>query len=241
MKYKSYNNELKIATAQILDVFNNIEIYRFNSDSEISDTIEIPIVYGHRSSILKSLENRNKTIKFPIMALSISGVGVNINRIHSLNNDIMYKDEVNSKILPKYKIGMPVKIGYNITLLTKYQDDLDQWISNITMNLMPSIYVVWPHPYNKGNIKSKISWDGEFDIEYPTEFENTTYKLEATISLEYNTWLFGGMANYDYGTGEGNGATDPTEYIINHINLSTTDNYDYLGGFQYTADVETVD
>ena len=87
MKYRSYNTEFITSTAQLLDVFDQITIDR-RDKSGIQQLINVPCVFGNRSRILKSLENRNKTLKVPMMCITMGGMSKDSARLHELNHGI---------------------------------------------------------------------------------------------------------------------------------------------------------
>lgn len=230
METFSYNREIKIATAHVMDVLNNFKIYRLDNEGNVRNSFTIPAKYAHRSRILKSIENRNKTIKLPILAISISGIARNNERMHSLNTGMQFQPE-NKEHNISFNTAIPFSITYDFELVAKYQDEIDQVMSTMSVSFRPHIYVVWPHPYGKGNIKSKIEWDGNFNVEYPEDTDfSSNEKITASASLIYHTWLFPGI-----------GEPPDLGPIIHNINFSTAENFEYLGGFQYDETVEKIE
>jgi len=71
MKFQSYNKELERATAQLMDAFNDITITRVDRETNETLNIRVGCVNGTRSRIMKSLENRDRTIELPIIAISM--------------------------------------------------------------------------------------------------------------------------------------------------------------------------
>jgi len=194
MQLRSYNKEIQIATAQIIDTFNDIVIDRRTSTDEIEKLIRIPCIYGQRSRILKSQENKNKTIKLPLMCISILSVARDVSRVHSVNDALFFSPD--TRYDAEQNIAVPINIGYRLSIVTKFQEDMDQIISNFAVNMNPDIYVVWPSPKGNGNVKSQIVWDGSLSITYPEEINETTpSRIFADTQLIYKTWLFPGIGS----------------------------------------------
>lgn len=195
MRIESYNKEIKVATAQVLDVFNNIEIERLDKVGNLQKTISVPCLYGSRSRILKSLENRAATLKPPLLALSIVDFSRDIQRVHSVNEGLIFQPSTNTYEI-RHNVGLPVNISYELYIVTKFQDDLDQILSNFVANMNPDIYVVWNYPLDPTkNIKSQLIWSDSISIQYPIEInENDPYRILATTNFLFKTWLFPGEA-----------------------------------------------
>jgi hypothetical protein len=198
MDFRSYNSEIQIATAQTIDVFNDIVIDRRTSKNEVQKLIRVPCLYGARSRILKSQENRNGTLKLPILCVLITGISRDTSRVHSVNDSLNFQTSFEpDKINLSQNIAVPVNITYSLSIITKYQEDMDQIASNFMAMMNPDIYVVWPNPKNpEENLKSQIIWDGSINISYNEEIGDTDpARITGDASFTYKTWIFPGLFN----------------------------------------------
>jgi hypothetical protein len=197
MRQPSYNKEVQIATAQFIDVFNDIIIQRKENETLIKEIV-VPCVYGARSRVLKSAENRNKTLKPPLIVASITGINRDPTRVHSVNDNLFFDDDEVYNI--KNKTAVPINIAYEVSLISKFHTDMDQMICNFVVHFNPDIYVVWPCPIpNHGNMKSQIVWDGDINIEYPIDLDETrAWRIFGTTTFRYKTWFFPGIYNTGY-------------------------------------------
>lgn len=218
MKYRSYNSEILIATTLLVNVFNDIIIDRrkhgLNRDFSkavslndiIQQEIEIPCVLGDRSAILKSLENEPGRYKLPIIILQNKSIKSDASRMVDLHSDVFYQvDEQFSKLDVSHHLykpqqlskrrGQPIIIDYDMTIITKYKEDIDQIFSNWAVHFRPDIYVKWWHPRIKENpLTSQILWSHNISNDLPIEYNPQnifTYKL--TTSFSFKSWLFYGM------------------------------------------------
>lgn len=216
MQTKSYNKEVRIATAQIIDALNGIVIERIDRNSNVQKKISVPCLYGNRSRELKSLENRGGNIKIPMMILSISSLSKDLKRVHSINEGLQFQTKITYDI--RQNIAVPIDIKYEMLILTKYQEDLDQILSNFIINFNPGIYVVWNHPYNSEHIKSQVIWNNDLVIEFPAAIKDTDpYRFLATTTFTYRTWMFPGI---------GGNADDGPKILKFNFNENHTDGLD---------------
>lgn len=228
MRFRSYHKEFRKATAQLLDVFDNIIIGRYDNRGTEVERIAVPCVYAGRSRILKSLENRDKTVKLPIMSISMSGVSRDAQRAMSLHDGLTYQNSSTYNYLKNTPV--PINITYQMDIYTRYQDDMDQIISNFGVFFNPDIYVVIPDPVNTGkNLKCQIVWDGNIPIQFPEEIsKNEPERITAATTFTFKTWLFPGLDDTVY-----------PEHSIHRINfnpeISTHDGIGRLQGF-YAVD-----
>jgi hypothetical protein len=195
MRIYSYNNEIKTMTAQVIDLFNNTKIKRFKDNLE--KFITVPCVYGNRSRILKELENRNPTLKLPLMVVTILSIERDSDRVHSVNDSLYFSKDGEYNM--RYNIAVPIQIEMNLSIIGKYQKDVEQLISNFAIHMNPQVYVVWDNPLDTTQkIKSAIYWNG---ISTPTFTDK--YKLDGIDPQRYiidcgivaKTWIFPGSSD----------------------------------------------
>ena len=218
MKYRSYNSEIIIATTLLVDVFNDIIIDRrkhglkrdfsktVSLDEIVQQKIEIPCILGDRSIILKSLENEPGKYKLPLIILQNKSLKTDTNRMVDLHNDVFYQEDNQfSKLSVDHhlyrpqqiskKRGQPIIIDYDMTIIAKYKEDLDQIFSNWAVHFRPDVYVKWWHPRNKENpLTSQILWAHNISYDAPIEYNpQSIFTYKFTTSFSFKSWLFYGM------------------------------------------------
>jgi len=195
VKYRSYNAEFRTSTAQLLDVFSSIVIDRRDNKNVVQELIRVPCVFGQRDRVLKSLENRDKTLKIPLITLSVNSMTRDNTRAYDLQQRLRYQGT--SDGIPQLikNSPVPMNIGFTLSIVTKTHSDLDQIVSNFIPFCNPDFYVVWPHPKQPTkNIKSQVVWDGDLQVDWPEEVtENDPYRIIANTQFTYKTWIFPGM------------------------------------------------
>jgi hypothetical protein len=113
-------------------------------------------------------------LKLPLFILQIKGLKVDSARQADLFVDIYYQADTQfSKLDPKHLLykpynlskrrGQPISIEYELTLVSRFKEDLDQMMTNWMVNYRPDIYVRWWHPRNKSfPLESEIVWNRQY-------------------------------------------------------------------------------
>jgi len=192
MKSRSYHKEIQRNSAQVLDVFDDIYIDRRTVDNVVQKLIKVPCVYGSRSRILKSLENRGNTLKIPLVCINIASITRDSRRAFDIH-DGLARQHGDYDLLKN--TAVPINISYALEIIGKFQEDVDQIISNFVPFFNPDIYIVVPHPISSSlKLKSQLIWDGSFALNYANEIgKNSPYRMIATTNLTLKTWMFPGM------------------------------------------------
>jgi hypothetical protein len=200
MKFSSYNKEIRNATAQLLDAFDNIEIIRTANIGGTQKTlvITVPCVYGPRTRIIKNLEDRNKTLKLPITSVSLMGYARDAGRAHSVNNVLELQPGGQGGINLMHNVATPIVITYELTAVAKYMSDLEQIVQNFIAIMNPDIYVTWENPQGSGNLKTHVVWDGNIAIQNAEDIsKDAPWRVSATTNFVVRTWIFPGREPYD--------------------------------------------
>lgn len=206
MKVYSYNNELKYCKALFLDAICNDIAIRRSSSKNLNDantkTLNVRAVYGARSRLFKQLENPEKTaIKLPVIAATLTGISQDKSRIVDSQEYLarlpniagMTGDALQNAY--NYYPPNPINLSFTVNFMTRYEEDLDQIITNITSLMTAGIYVVSPHPkYPSVNIKHQITWQGSVTVDDKSEpATNEPIIHTASADFVFKTWFFPGF------------------------------------------------
>lgn len=191
MELESYNKELVYATAMFMDALSNIHITRNNKKK-----IRVKCLNASRSRIFKSLENPHKTmIQPPIIAISRTGLERDSKRVTDLNNHIL--KQINGNINYDLYPPNPINITFELSIVAKYQVDMDMILSNFIPFCNQSFFVTTMNPKNPTQeLRHEIIWDGTISEEDKSEIDFETIDLrEATTSFTFKTWIWAGTIN----------------------------------------------
>ncbi len=208
---QSYNKELRIATAQFLDVFNNIIIYRFDQNEAVQNQITVPCKYGAQSIALKSLiEGLKSNPVLPAIAIARTSFNVDTEKVFNIHREIMLQEDGKRD----YSLNQPVAIDVNfeMNIFSLNPNDDDQIVQNFVPFSMPNFYVAWKHPYTSETLKSQVIWSGEISTDYPIDYQpENKQMIISTTSFIYKTWIFPSSA---LGAGDGRGDRSDTIHTI---------------------------
>ena len=138
------------------------------------------------------------------------------------------------KVTRHLKAPVPININLSVSILSRYQTDMDQILSNFVPFCNPYVVISWKIPDEFGlsvdqEIRSEVMWNGDISLNYPTDLPgNQKARVTADTSFTIKGWLF-----KDTDNPSGN-----IFYIDSNFNLEdkliTYDNYDSLSANTYT-------
>ena len=184
---------------QFVAAFNDVIISRYNKDREVKDKIQVKYLYSPKQRVLHDLINKAQHITLPAVAISIGSIERDESRV--FNKIVGFygatgAEDKNvqsvSKFLPS---PVPINISVNMSILTKFQTDMDQIISNFIPYSNPYIVISWKVPEafisEVQEIRSEVLWSGSVDMTYPTELEpSQVARVAADTSFTIKGWLF---------------------------------------------------
>ena len=89
---------------------------------------------------------------------------------------------------------MPITIQYQISLIAKYKEDLDQMMTNWMVHCRPDLYVKWWHPRDKSMpLQSQILWNHSLSYKKPEQQPTSKFQYQATTNFTFKTWVFPGL------------------------------------------------
>ena len=82
-----------------------------------------------------------------------------------------------------------------MSILSKYQTDMDQILSNFIPYSNPYIVISWPLPQKIAGeiqeIRSEVEWSGSIDMTYPTDLDpSQPARVSADTTFTIKGWLF---------------------------------------------------
>lgn len=190
MKEETYHFEVRTLLAQFADAFNDIVIRRYDHERNVEDKIHCGFVYAPKTRTLHDLENKAKHIKIPIISVSVSGITRNVNRVfNKLDGPYFDPDLSNGFAEPLQPV--PVDINVSMSIITRFQSDIDQILTNFMPYTDPYVVVSWRDPHTEHEIRSTIKWDGNVSFEYPVNIApNAQYRIIANTSFVIEGWVF---------------------------------------------------
>ena len=173
-----------------ISAFDNAVISRFNDSREVVDKINVRYQYAPKQRVLYDLVNKANNITLPVVAFTISSLTRNPARQFNKQDGSYYNGvSGGSRHLPQ---PVPVDIGINMSIITKYQADADQIISNFVPYADPYIIISWVRSgMPNQEIRIECEWSGGLNMTYPVDINgNQPARVAVDTSFVIKAWLF---------------------------------------------------
>lgn len=239
MKSKTFNWEIQTLLEQFIGAFNDIIIRRYDNDKNLLTPPEkkVAYVYGPKTRLFNFLNNSAPGgLKVPVVSVIINSINRDNSRVFNKIEgfDARYSNDLESSPFDK-KIPQPVpiNIGITMTIVTKFQNDMDQILSNFIPYCDPYVVISWKLPTVDSKfpveLRSEVLWDGSVRLTYPLELAATQpYRISADASFIIKGWLFRRMDevfNKIYVINSDYSATNFNDDLITSIDDMLTDTF----------------
>jgi hypothetical protein len=190
MKDYNYNFEIRTLLTHFAAAFDEVKIKRFDGNKFEKELIKVPLTYAPKSHILNDIVGLTDTIRLPIIAVEIQKQGRDNERVKNKIDDIVYKNDdgtyVNLKVIPW-------NIDIQLSILAKYQEDIDQIIQNFAVFSNPYIIISWKEPKSGRELRTEILWGGDISYEYPGKNQgpkDPPFRVTASTSFTIKGYIF---------------------------------------------------
>jgi len=226
---------------QFVAAFDDIVIGRFNRDRVEKDKINVRYVYAPKQRVLYDLVNENKTLTLPVVSVNVTNISRDETRVFNKLDGFYYQANIGEEKVSRHiKTPVPVNITLSVSVLTRYQTDMDQILSNFVPFCNPYVIISWkiPEKFNLSvdqEIRSEVLWTGDVSMNYPTEL-NSSQKARVTADTSFTIkgWLF-----KDTDNPSGNIFFVDSNFH-NETKLEYYDNYESLSGNTYTYPASSI-
>jgi hypothetical protein len=182
---------------QFVAAFDDIVIGRFNRYREEKDKINVRYVYAPKQRVLYDLVNENKTLTLPVVSVNVTSINRDENRVFNKLDGFYYQGNIgDDKVSRHIKAPVPINISLSVSVLTRYQTDMDQILSNFVPFCNPYVVISWkvPEKFNLSvdqEIRSEVLWTGDVSMNYPTDITSSQKaRVTADTSFTIKGWLF---------------------------------------------------
>jgi hypothetical protein len=203
MKNYTFNWEVQTLIEQFVGAFNDVIIKRYDKNENIVSPLsgdKVLFVYSPKQRVYSNLNSPAAGgLTVPVIAVNLSSIARDqsrvFNKIEGFNVEFDAKDKTGSYVLPMLQ-PVPVNIGVEMTIITRYQADMDQILTNFIPYCDPYIVISWKLPGLKNSnvpyeIRSEVLWNGNIALQYPNDLQGTQpYRVTATTSFTIKGWMF---------------------------------------------------
>jgi hypothetical protein len=199
VKNYTFHFEIEDVLRQFADALNDIIVKRYNIDRDAEDQIHVNFVYAPKTRTLHEIVNLSQHHKMPIISISVGGMRRDTNRVFNKLEGSYWADTstktASSLDWANLLQPVPVNISINVSILARFQTDIDQILTNFIPYTDPYFVISWRWPdiipWSDFEIRSHARWDESVSYSYPTEIaKETPYWTMADTSFTLETWLF---------------------------------------------------
>ena len=183
-------------------VFNDIHVrHQDNTGKDLVDT-KVPIAYGPRQKFLARIQQQpelNKAIAMtlPRMSFEMNNIQYDPTRKSGISQTFKAVDD---KKLKKVFMPVPYNLGFELSIMSKLNDDALQIVEQILPYFQPSFNLTVDLVQSIGEkrdipiVLSNISFQDDYEGDYATR-----RALIYTLRFEAKTYLFGPVAESSEG------------------------------------------
>ena len=192
MQNYNYHWEIKDLLTQFLQAFDGAIVKRFDNQRNPGAAVAVRYVYSAKQRVLHDIVDKAQTMTLPVVAFSIASISRDVNRVFNKLGGSYYNSSSTDTASTHTLQPVPVNIVVNINVVTRFQTDMDQILSN---------FVPWSDPYfiisttNESlpnqEIRTEVLWDGSLKMGYPmelTDLSRTRVTCDTTFTIK--GWLF---------------------------------------------------
>ncbi len=230
----TFDFELQTMSTMFLNSMSDIMIKRFNVHKESRDQIKTRIVYAPKQRVLADLSDKDQNLQLPVISCYIGGIARDQGRVFNKILGTFHTPPQSTSSINE-KGTLPIDVTYNVSIMTRYQQDMDQILSHILPYVNPYFTVSWRTPSRPDfEIRSNVFWNGNVNIQYPYDIAATQVaRVVADLSFTFKGWLFqnpdeiGNTLTFNTAF-TNNIANIPIEYLLESSISESTDNVDYV-------------
>lgn len=167
-----------------------------NSNERMLDEVIKPgYILGTKQRVFLDIINKAKNYELPLVIISLNSISFAKDRNAAKNQNITVST---SDAITSYARPTPITIKVDVTILTKYMTDLYQIYGKLASQFQPALSFSWFVPQtirtNWVELRNKIEWDGELNLDIRTESkESDEDKFSGKMAFTIDGWLFPSM------------------------------------------------
>lgn len=195
-----YNFEIETILQQFISIIDNAIIMRYSVDKNsnermLDEVIKPGYILGTKQRVFLDIINKAKNYELPLVIISLNSISFAKDRNAAKNQNITVST---SDAISSYARPTPITIKVDVTILTKYMTDLYQIYGKLASQFQPALSFSWFVPQtiqtNWVELRNKIEWDGELNLDIRTESkESDEDKFSGKMSFTIDGWLFPSM------------------------------------------------
>jgi hypothetical protein len=190
-----YNRVIRKIVIGFGNLFDNIKLYRFDSDNDTTEQVIVPIAYATKERYVMRLQddpNLDKKVKMTLPRMSFEMAGLRYDSSRKQNTNLKTVKETADGILQQY-MPVPYDFDFNLYIYVRNIEDGTQIIEHILpfftpdytikLNLVPEMGIVKDIPVVLNSTNHDIIYEGAR--------ENDTRMIIWTLNFTVKGFVFG--------------------------------------------------
>lgn len=202
MQKYTFHWEVKDLLTQFLQAFDGAIVKRYDQYRTPGNTIGVRYVYSPKERVLHDLVNKAQHITLPAVAFWITRISRDQSRVFNKLEGQYWTNNISpnpyNKSTSDHNLQpVPVNIDISVSILTKFQSDMDQILSNFVPYSDPYFILSWSREGMPNiEIRSEVLWSGDLNMTYPVEqTPDKTTRVVCDTGFTIKGWLFKYDAN----------------------------------------------
>lgn len=198
MKKFSYHHEQLDLLTLFVSAIDDGFLFRYDAKTrEPKSKINVRYVFGHKTRVMHSIVNPEKSLHLPVVAVSQSNLARDPRRVMNKHQDL-YRPSTGgvNEDTAKIPTPIPVTMDVELTIFAKYKEDIDQIAQNFAAFANPYFIVSWKIPENFGitfidELRSEVEWTGPVTYDIPDALTNDDkYRIQGNTTFQIKGWIF---------------------------------------------------
>ena len=191
MKDFYYYHVFRKSITQFLDLFNEIQIKRYDRNGNFLKYIKVPLKYAPKEKIWYWLNERKDDEILPIMSASMNGVEYSLERQTNKHKHVVNSGSASGGSgITRYLNPVPYDITFQLQIWTLYMHDIDQILEQILPFFQPFVYIRIPIPELFADFEAKVLF-GAATPEFESEYGDDGWRvLKYSLDFTLQTYLF---------------------------------------------------
>lgn len=197
-----YPRVMRRITIALLDMFNKMQVYNYNSTSAYlpEKIIDVPIKFGpgDKAFLFQVQRESGKPYyaKVPSLLLTLNDMSYNSDRATSVNElRELYNDSININYVEKFWEDVqptPYDYTYTLEVRTESMDHLNQILENITPYFNPTNHLrIKEFDFLNLERNLRVELQGGVQFDYPQEMGEEDYRfMNAKITLLVHGYVY---------------------------------------------------
>lgn len=191
-----YSFEIEDILKQFIALIDKAIVMRYEkveNERRLVQTITPFYKFSTKNRVLLMSLNSAKNFALPCVAIELTGIQADKERIAAKNNNI---NRYQFGLVEGYKRPTPITISLKVSIITKLVTDLYQIYGKLATQFQPELFYSWAVPTNQGihgieELRNKIEWD--FNVSFDNReklTENDEDRYVGTMNFSVQGWLF---------------------------------------------------